>query len=48
MVNVHSDIKSSDFLPVHPSYFTHNFVSGMQNLYLSESQDAKFCIADLS
>ena len=28
------------FLPVHPASFTHNFVSGVQSCYSSESQDA--------
>ena len=28
------------FLPAHPASFTHNFVSGMQSFYFSESQDA--------
>ena len=28
------------FLPVHPASFVHNFISGMQNLYFSESQNA--------
>ena len=28
-------------LPAHPAFFTHNFVSGMQSFYFSESQDAK-------
>ena len=27
-------------LPAHPASFTHNFVSGMQSFYFSESQDA--------
>ena len=27
-------------LPVHSASFTHNFVSGMQSFYFSESQDA--------
>ena len=27
-------------LPVHPASFAHNFVSGMQSFYFSESQDA--------
>ena len=27
-------------LPAHPSSFAHNFVSGMQSFYFSESQDA--------
>ena len=27
-------------LPVHPASFAHNFVSGVQSFYLSESQDA--------
>ena len=26
-------------LPVHPASFTHNFVSGMQRFYFSQSQD---------
>ena len=30
----------SDLLPVHPASFAHNFVSGMQIFYFSESQDA--------
>ena len=30
----------SDLLPVHPSSFAHNFVSGVQILHSSESQDA--------
>ena len=34
-------------VPAHPASFAHNFVSGMQNLYFSESLDA-FSIADLS
>ena len=25
------------FLPAHPASFTHNFVSGMQSFYFSES-----------
>ena len=28
-------------LPAHPASFAHNFVSGMQSFYCSESQDAK-------
>ena len=28
------------FLPAHPASFAHNFVSGMQSFYFSESQDA--------
>ena len=28
------------FLPVRPASFSHNFFSGMQSFYLSESQDA--------
>ena len=28
------------FLPAHPASFTHNFVSGMQSFYFSESQGA--------
>ena len=28
------------FLTAHPASFTHNFVSGMQHFYFSESQDA--------
>ena len=27
-------------LPAHPASFAHNFVSGMQSFYFSESQDA--------
>ena len=27
-------------LPTHPASFVHNFVSGMQSFYFSESQDA--------
>ena len=27
-------------LPAHPASFEHNFVSGMQSFYFSESQDA--------
>ena len=27
-------------LPAHPASFVHNFVSGMQSFYFSESQDA--------
>ena len=27
-------------LPAHPASFGHNFVSGMQSFYFSESQDA--------
>ena len=27
-------------LPAHPASFAHNFVSGMQRFYFSESQDA--------
>ena len=27
-------------LPTHPASFAHNFVSGMQSFYFSESQDA--------
>ena len=34
-------------LPAHPASFAHNFVSGMQSFYFSESQVA-FSIADLS
>ena len=30
----------SNFLPAHPASFEHNFVSGMQSFYFSESQDA--------
>ena len=33
-------IESNDFLPAHPASFTHNFVSGMQSFYSSESQGA--------
>ena len=36
-------------LPAHPASFAHNFVSGMQSFYFSESQDAIMnSIADLS
>ena len=28
------------FLPVHPASFTHNFGSGMQSFFFSESKDA--------
>ena len=28
-------------LPVYPASFMHNFVSGMQSFYFSESKDAK-------
>ena len=28
------------FLPAHPASFTHNFISGVQSCYSSESQDA--------
>ena len=31
---------SDFFLTVHPASFAHNFVSGMQSFYFSESQDA--------
>ena len=31
---------SDFFLPAHPASFTHNFVSGMQRFYFSESQGA--------
>ena len=34
-------------LPAHPASFAHNFVSGMQSFYFSESQDA-IVYADLS
>ena len=27
-------------IPAHPASFAHNFVSGMQSFYFSESQDA--------
>ena len=27
-------------LPAHPASFVHNFASGMQSFYFSESQDA--------
>ena len=27
-------------LPAHPAFFAHNFVSGIQSFYFSESQDA--------
>ena len=33
--------KSVILLPAHPASFAHNFVSGMQSFYFSESQDAK-------
>ena len=29
-----------NIVPAHPASITHNFFSGMQSLYLSESQDA--------
>ena len=32
--------KSVILLPAHPASFVHNFVSGMQSFYFSESQDA--------
>ena len=37
-------------LPAHPASFVHNFVSGMQRFYFSESQEWTGCnsIADLS
>ena len=31
---------SSNLLSAHSASFTHNFVSGMQSFYFSESQDA--------
>ena len=34
-------------LPAHPASFAHNFVSGMQSFYFSESQDA-IVLPDLS
>ena len=30
----------SDFLSEHPAFYTQNYVSGMQNFDISESQDA--------
>ena len=33
-------IVSVILLPAHPASFAHNFVSGMQSFYFSESQDA--------
>ena len=44
-VRVHKDKmrKKQDltviFLPAHPASFAHNFVSGMQSFYFTESQD---------
>ena len=35
-----SSHKAVILLPAHPASFAHNFVSGMQNVYFSESQDA--------
>ena len=32
--------KAVIFIPAHPASFTHNFVSGMQSFYFSESQGA--------
>ena len=32
--------RSEILLPAHPAYFAHNFVSGMQSFYFSESQEA--------
>ena len=32
--------RSEILLPAHPASFAHNFVSGMQSFYFSESQEA--------
>ena len=37
---LHFVIKTVILLPAHPASFAHNFVSGMQSFYFSESQDA--------
>ena len=34
------DAQAVILLPAHPASFAHNFVSGMQSFYFSESQDA--------
>ena len=34
------DLDPVIFLPAHPVSFAHNFFSGMQSFYFSESQDA--------
>ena len=33
-------VRTVILLPAHPASFAHNFVSGMQSFYFSESQDA--------